>query len=237
MQTVTLIGLVVVVDAAVHLMMSAGGIHGPPRGLAGEAGDRCAALVTRLRARFTSDGARQAEALPAALAGLAADLEAGLPPPAAIRRGGQSHPWLQRAGSAATVGADVADALRFSAGVHGSDALVMVSSCWSVAAHTGAGLAVGVRRAAQAAAHELAVRQDLDRELAASRATVRILALLPVIGVVFGELMGAHTVRWLTGTDSGRLALMVGLLLMAAGWWWARRIVAAALTVRPDVSE
>ena len=60
--------------------------------------------------------------------------------------------------------------------------------------------------------------------LAGPRATATVLAGLPVIGVLLGQLMGADPLGVLLGGDLGGILLIVGTALSMAGWVWAQRI-------------
>ncbi|ROZ98558.1 type II secretion system F family protein [Gordonia sp. OPL2] len=60
--------------------------------------------------------------------------------------------------------------------------------------------------------------------LAGPRATATVLAGLPVIGVLLGEMMGAHPLAILTGGGLGGVLLVVGTALSVAGLMWSERI-------------
>ncbi|AZG47445.1 type II secretion system F family protein [Gordonia insulae] len=60
--------------------------------------------------------------------------------------------------------------------------------------------------------------------LAGPRATATVLAGLPVIGILLGELMGAHPLGVLLGGRLGGLLLIIGTALSMAGLVWADRI-------------
>ena len=160
-----------------------------------------------------------------ALAGLAAELEAGqLPGPALIRAGGPQPPW-RHAISAVRAADDVAGALERDA--KATPVLLQLAACWRVAERTGSGLAASVSRLAVSARAAEDIRAALDGQLAVPRATARMLALLPLIGVGFGVMLGADPVGWLTGTGAGRACLVGGVALSLVGLWWTGRIATA----------
>ena len=77
-------------------------------------------------------------------------------------------------------------------------------------------------------------RDILDRQrfaarmraaLAGARATAVILALLPALGVLLGQIVGAHPLRFLLGSGPGGVLLVLGVGLACAGMVWADRIV------------
>ncbi|MGC5256999.1 type II secretion system F family protein [Gordonia sp. DT218] len=73
----------------------------------------------------------------------------------------------------------------------------------------------------------LARRQFATRTragLAGPRATAAVLSGLPVIGILLGELMGAHPIGVLLGSGLGGVLLIVGTALSVAGLVWSERI-------------
>ena len=59
-------------------------------------------------------------------------------------------------------------------------------------------------------------------KLAGARATATILAALPVLGVLLGQLIGAHPLRFLLG--AGGWLLVAGTTLACGGLLWSDRI-------------
>nr|WP_206038043.1 type II secretion system F family protein [Rhodococcus sp. HNM0569] len=72
-------------------------------------------------------------------------------------------------------------------------------------------------------------RQRTEASLAGARATAVVLAALPALGIVLGELMGAHPIAVLTGGGLGGVLLVVGSGLTCAGLMWADRITGQVL--------
>ncbi|TFB73328.1 hypothetical protein E3O06_08880 [Cryobacterium glaciale] len=103
-----------------------------------------------------------------------------------------------------------------------------LAAAWQVATQAGAPLA-GCLRELAASLRELAqVQRDLEVALAAPRATARLVMVLPVIGVLFGSLMGFDSLRTLFATVPGLVCLAGGALLMLAAAWWSRALVRRA---------
>jgi tight adherence protein B len=107
----------------------------------------------------------------------------------------------------------------------GTPAARAVGAAWRLADRTGAPLAQtldsvvdGLRRRADAAA-------ALDAELAGPRATARLLAVLPLVGLGLGQLIGAHPLQVLVTTGLGRSCAAGGLLLLGAGQLWMRACI------------
>lgn len=159
-----------------------------------------------------------------ALGGLAAELEAGQPPREALRRTGGDPAVWPRALAAVSLDGDVPAGLVEDA--RAAPVLLQLAACWRVAADSGAALAPAITRLAQSARAAEEVRVDLEAQLAGPRATARMLALLPAVGIGFGLMLGSDPISWLLGTSAGWLCLGAGLALTSLGMWWTGRIAA-----------
>ncbi|TFB68633.1 hypothetical protein E3N85_06005 [Cryobacterium sp. Hz9] len=117
---------------------------------------------------------------------------------------------------------------RGDAAVQAERAWLGLAAAWQVATQAGAPLA-GCLRELAASLRELAqVQRDLEVALAAPRATARLVMVLPVIGVVFGSLMGFDSLHTLFATLPGLVCLGGGALLMLAAASWNRALVRRA---------
>jgi tight adherence protein B len=161
---------------------------------------------------------------------LVAELEAGVPPDVALCNAAAvlEQPPCRSALRAVRVGGDVVDALRRDAQEPGCDGLRAVAACWQVSVGSGSGLSHALTLVLCGLRAEAQSRAALDGEVAGVRASARILALLPVLGVAVGAWTGAHPLGWLLSTGPGRFALVAGLLLQGVGMLWLRRIVGSA---------
>jgi tight adherence protein B len=170
------------------------------------------------------------------LAAFAAELRAGHPPAAAAAAAGRdagtaARRALGRVEATARLGGDVPAALREQAttdplaGPH----LRRLADAWSLADRHGIGLAA----LAEAVAEDLRARARfagrLGAQLAGPRTTAAVLAALPGIGLLLGQLVGAHPFGVLTGTGVGQVLLVVGTVLVAAGLEWSRRQTAGVV--------
>ncbi len=169
------------------------------------------------------------------LGALSAELSAGQPTSSALLAASSGlvpHPCPQAAAAART-GGDVPTALRADAGVPAarapdSQALRGLAACWEVAEHSGAGLAVAVTRLGTGRRAAAAADAQLASELAAVRTSARLLAALPLFGLLIGQWIGARPVAWLLGGAVGRVILVAGLGLQLAGIAWLARMVSVA---------
>lgn len=107
--------------------------------------------------------------------------------------------------------------------------LSRVAGAWRVAESQGLGLA----ELLSAARLDLLGRkrfQDRTRAaLAGARATATVLALLPLLGIGLGQLMGAAPLRVLVDSPLGIVLLPLGSGLTCAGLLWADAITARVL--------
>ena len=67
--------------------------------------------------------------------------------------------------------------------------------------------------------------QLIATELASTKATVFVLAGLPIMGAGMGLMLGADSMSWLFGTSAGRVCLVLGLALELVGWLWIKRLL------------
>jgi tight adherence protein B len=107
--------------------------------------------------------------------------------------------------------------------------LTRLVACWRVAATSGATLASAVDRVADALHDELELERALRTTLAGPRATVRLLAGLPVAGLVLATAIGARPLAFLFGSTAGACCTLGAGLLDTAGVLWARGIAVRAL--------
>lgn len=160
-----------------------------------------------------------------ALASLAAELDAGQHPDRALLAASAAGAVWPTAAAAARMGGDIAAGL--DADAHRLPVLRQVAACWRLGGSAGAGLAPAFRQLAASARQAQDLRSVLDAELASPRATMRLLGLLPLLGIALGIMLGADPVGWLLGGPFGWAALTAGLCLNGAGAWWAHCIVAS----------
>ncbi|WP_026204590.1 type II secretion system F family protein [Actinomycetospora chiangmaiensis] len=207
--------------------------------LAGPGGGVAAVVVGGVlwrarRGRRRDRSRREAVAgLAEGLAGFAAELRAGHPPAAAAGAAARdAHETCGRTlalvEATARLGGDVPTALRELAAV---EPLVDVhvrrlADAWSLADRHGIGLA-GL---AAAVAEDLRARARfegrLGAQLAGPRTTATVLAALPVVGLLLGQLLGARPWAVLTGSGLGQGLLVVGAVLVAAGLEWSAHLTA-----------
>jgi len=171
--------------------------------------DLCRATAAELRA-----GRASADAFAAAVKASPAQLAVLLRPAVAVGRRGDSG--------------DLADAVVRVAATPGCDGLRAVVACWRVAAASGAALAPAIDRVADALQDEIDLGREVTSIMAGPRATVQVLAGLPLIGLLLGTAIGARPIDFLFGSAPGGGCVVGAVLLDALGVAWARRIARRA---------
>lgn len=189
--------------------------------------------LTRLRRR----PARRAQAWQHAsielCQGLAAELAAGRTPGEALARAVATVDFpdpeaLRPLVAAARDGGDVCAALIAVAPAQGGEGLRRLAACWEVSVTVGAGLAALVERVGATLRAAQAHRQDVSAQLAGPRTTARMLAALPILGLLMAGGLGMHPLDFLFGSLPGWGCLIAGVALDACGLWWTHRLAARA---------
>lgn len=160
------------------------------------------------------------------LGGFGAELAAGHAPQTALARALYPGNGWPRTAAACSWGGDIPQALAQDGSEH--PAALRLAACWRVSERTGAPLVQVVQRLAAAERDMDEARVHMHSALAGPRATARMLALLPVIGVGLGFVMGVNPLGWFLSTVWGMTVLAVGVALVGIGIWWTNRIVARA---------
>jgi len=158
---------------------------------------------------------------------LAVLLAAGVPPASAWSylgsTAGRTAAIAERIGS----GASPSTAILDEAG-HGEPAWRGLAAAWTVATDAGAPLAPSLRAFAGALRDIAESDRAATVALAGPASTARMVVVLPLIGVLFGVVMGFDTIGTLFTTPFGLLCLVAGVMLMLLSRWWSRRLVARA---------
>lgn len=110
----------------------------------------------------------------------------------------------------------------------GAEGLRLLAACWRIGAERGGTLATVLDGLAGALRDEEAQRQDVAVQLAGPRATARLLALLPLLGLGMAAALGAHPIPFLCSTLPGLACLITGTTLNLLGLHWTRRLAKSA---------
>jgi tight adherence protein B len=155
---------------------------------------------------------------------LCVELQAGLPVVRALAHASEAWPEWRPIASAAALGADIAAVLRSAADDPGAAGLRAIAAAWEVAGEAGAGLAGVLANISRGLRNDEEARAELSAALGPTRATAKLLAVLPLFGLAMGTTMGAEPVGFILDTAAGRVCLVGGVLLVVAGLAWVERL-------------
>jgi len=171
-----------------------------------------------------ADAARTAAATAEACRHLAGLIRLGHVPAAALRVASSDSPLLAEVVAVQQVGGEVAPVLGRLGARPGASGLTELGAAWHLAERTGASLGATLDALAERLVSAGAVNDVVSAELAGPRATGRLLAALPVAGLLLGFGLGGDPVAFLTGSAVGQVCLAVGAALGCAGVFWTERI-------------
>jgi tight adherence protein B len=152
---------------------------------------------------------------------------------ASVDRAGRGDPLAglrARLAAEAARGARLESTWRAAAVRSGSPALQAVAEGWGLSERHGAPVVDVLDALVGALRDRMRTEAAVETALAAPRATARLLAVLPVGGVVLGELVGVHPLAVLVGTAAGRVTGVLGLAATLGGRFWMRRLVASVVS-------
>lgn len=145
---------------------------------------------------------------------------------AAAESDGQTARSLRAVASRARLGADVAEGMRMAARISPEpDHWIRLAVFWDLAAEHGLALSTLMRAAHRDIVERQRFSERMHAALAGARATATILAALPALGVLLGQMVGADPVGFLLGEGLGGFLLGIGVGLICVGVIWADRIV------------
>ncbi|HEX7307823.1 type II secretion system F family protein, partial [Lentzea sp.] len=131
---------------------------------------------------------------------------------------------LRAAAAAAKLGGDVERTLRGLRQPLLETATDQLAKAWHVSAKHGVALADVLDATRRDLDEQAAFARQVNARMAGPRASAAVLAGLPVLGILLGELSGARPVHVLTQTAAGQFLLVLGAVFLAAGLWWTRKI-------------
>ncbi|WP_203567810.1 type II secretion system F family protein [Aestuariimicrobium ganziense] len=171
------------------------------------------AALTRTRTQV-SDGCQS----------LSGQLRAGQVPGRALLVAAEDCPVMERAAASHRIGGDVPSALRAAAGAPGAEGLVALAAAWQLAEGSGAPIADLVDGVAEEQRDQQRLQGLVGSELAAARATGKMLAALPLVGVAMAAAVDADPAGFLLGTTLGQFCVLAAVALTSTGLVWTETI-------------
>jgi tight adherence protein B len=151
---------------------------------------------------------------------LASQIRVGRVPAEALSSAAVDCPVLAEASRAHELGGDPATVWGVGAARPGHRGLGDLARAWQVSQQTGAPLAHSLEQVSVALAADVALRAMIAGELSATRATGKIMAVLPFCGLGMGYLLGGDPVHFLLSSPYGWCCLVGGVTLACAGVLW-----------------
>lgn len=213
------------------VLIIAAGFSGQARGavLAG-----VALLVTCTATRLIAQYRRRRSALRAqddvarACTVLASYLRVGQVPSAALAVAAADCEVLREGHGTHTLGGDVVAVWRQQARRAGHRGLLELARAWQASVETGAPMSSTLDQVAASLSADQSLRGVVNSELAAARATSKVMAALPLCGIGIGYLLGGDPARWLVAGPAGWACLLAGVLLGCAGVLWIEALAQGA---------
>jgi tight adherence protein B len=186
-----------------------------------------AARMAGLRARRTA-AARAQGAVAEACALLSANVRVGMVPAQALGVAAADCVVLHEAQRTLALGGDVTAVWRRQAEVDGLGGLRDLARAWQVGTRAGASLTGTLEQVAAGLTADMTLRSLVGSELAAPRATGKVMAVLPALGVGMGYLLGGDPLQWLARGLPGWTCLVAGVALACAGVLWIEALARRA---------
>lgn len=197
---------------------------------------RDAGIAGRLSRRRVALGVTAQTDLGDAIAAMTAPVHTGIPPAIALRAavgampaGGPLQPLFDDLVDAAARGESIAAVWIRHADERGSADLRFVGQAWGLSEVTGAPLASALQTAEQVLRGRQRSRQRLATAVAGPRASMAVLALLPLCGPLVGLAFGVSPRALYLSSGAAMASVVTGVLLGVLAWWWSRRIIAGAI--------
>lgn len=159
---------------------------------------------------------------------LAAEIRAGIVPQFALRHLSEDFAVLAPVARVADLGGDVPSALREAAAEPGRSGLVDLAAAWAVSERSGAPLAGVLERLATAARFEAEVAREVRAGVEPARASGRMMAMLPLLGLLLGSGLGAGPTRVLTESVLAAASVALGVGFACVGVAWIDRLALKA---------
>lgn len=155
---------------------------------------------------------------------VAAQLRIGDIPAKALSRVAVDSPLLASVAATQAIGGDVPAALQAASQRPGCSGLAGLSRAWQLCQLSGAPVAQAATQVAEGLRAEAAAERLVAAELAAPKASGRLLAGLPALGIGMAFAAGGNPITFLTATLIGQLCLAVASCLVCAGLVWTTRL-------------
>jgi Flp pilus assembly protein TadB len=163
--------------------------------------------------------------------GAKSQLLAGVPHLAALQFALNRLPsqFLVTTRKAIDIGADASKAMSLDAQTNNFPELIEYAAIMEASSISGGSSTQAISELTNSMLKTKSFEQMLSTELASTKATVMVLAALPIIGAGLSLILGSHTLTWLLHSAGGRVCLVLGITMELLGWLWVKRLLFNAL--------
>jgi len=120
---------------------------------------------------------------------------------------------------------DIATALELDGQAMNLDALVDVALIYRICTQTGAPMTESLARIISSVRDQQRRQRLLTQEIASTKASVIVLAALPLMGALMGIGLGINPVAWFLHSALGAACGFCGVALEVSGWFWVKWLV------------
>jgi tight adherence protein B len=192
-------------------------------------------VTGRLSVRRAALGVTAQTELGDVIALMAGPVQIGVPPATALRAavtampaGGPLQPLFDDLLDAGARGESIAAVWLRHADQRRNADLRFVGQAWGLSEVTGAPLASALQTAEQVLRGRQRSRQRLATAVAGPRASMAVLALLPLCGPLVGLAFGVSPRALYLSSGAAMASVGTGVLMGVLAWWWSRHIIAGA---------
>ncbi len=155
---------------------------------------------------------------------LAGQLRVGRIPVDALAVAAEDCPILAHSHRLHLLGGDLVTIWQEESARPGRAGLRVLARAWHVSVTTGAAMEQLLQLVAAELGREHRVNGVVEAELAGTRATARLLSVLPLAGLGLGFVLGGDPLTFVTGEPLGQVCLVAAAALVCAGLVWVERI-------------
>jgi tight adherence protein B len=160
---------------------------------------------------------------------MASQLHVGLVPAEALAAAAAEVPVLRSGAHALELGGDPTRIWQVEARQGGHGGLQDLARAWRVSIQTGAPMSATLDQVSAGLVADQSLNSVVAGELSAPRATGKVMAALPVCGIVLGYLLGGNPIDWLLDHAVGWGCLLAGVLLACLGVLWIETLARRAV--------
>lgn len=163
--------------------------------------------------------------------GVKSQLLAGVPHLAALQFSLNRLPsqFLVMTRKAIEIGADTSMTMSLDALTNNFPELIEYAAILEASSKSGGSSTQALSELTNSMIRTRSFEQMLSTELASTKATVMVLATLPIIGAGLSLILGSQSLTWLIHSTGGRVCLVLGITMELLGWVWVKRLLVNAL--------